>query len=42
MTQMECAQRGIISGEMKTIAEREGLPAEEIRANIAAGHTVLL
>jgi len=42
MTQMECAQRGIISGEMKTIAEREGLPAEEIRANIAAGHTVIL
>ena len=36
-TQMEAARKGIITPEMQTVAGKEGLPAEQIRAGVAAG-----
>ncbi|MCA6213475.1 phosphomethylpyrimidine synthase ThiC [Thermococcus bergensis] len=41
MTQIEDAKKGIITGEMKFIAEREGIKAEELRKNVAKGYTVI-
>ena len=36
-TQMEAARKGIITPQMQTVADKEGLPAEQIRAGVAAG-----
>jgi len=41
MTQLEQAKKGIITPEMRSVAEREPLSAEEIRNDIAAGKTVI-
>ncbi|GAB6135477.1 phosphomethylpyrimidine synthase ThiC [Thermococcus prieurii] len=41
MTQLEDARRGIITEEMKFIAEREGISAEKLRRSVAKGHTVI-
>jgi phosphomethylpyrimidine synthase len=42
MTQLECAKKGMISEEMRTVAKEEPLSAEEICTNIASGNTVIL
>ncbi len=36
-TQMEAARKGIITPQMQMVADKEGLPAEQIRAGVAAG-----
>ncbi len=41
MTQLEEAKKGTITPEMRSVAEREPLSAEEIRGDIAAGKTVI-
>ncbi|MCD6551741.1 phosphomethylpyrimidine synthase ThiC, partial [Thermotoga sp.] len=41
MTQMEMARKGIISEEMKKVAEYEGVEVEEVRQKIAEGKAVL-
>ncbi|MDI3474794.1 MAG: phosphomethylpyrimidine synthase [Thermococcaceae archaeon] len=41
MTQLEEARRGVITEEMKFIAEREGIDAEKLRRNVAKGYTVI-
>ncbi|MBP1913055.1 phosphomethylpyrimidine synthase [Thermococcus stetteri] len=41
MTQLEEARKGIITEEMKFIAEREGIDAEKLRRNVAKGYTVI-
>lgn len=41
MTQLEEARRGVITEEMKFIAEREGISAEKLRRSVAKGHTVI-
>jgi phosphomethylpyrimidine synthase len=41
MTQLEQAQKGIISSQMKIVAEQEHLDPEFIRAGIAAGNIVI-
>ncbi len=41
MTQLEYARQGIITDKMKTAAAAEGVPAEFIRAGIAAGNIVI-
>ena len=41
MTQLEQAKKNIITPEMRSVAEREPLTAEEIRNDIAAGRTVI-
>lgn len=41
MTQLEMARQGIISPEMRLAAERENMPAEELRKKIATGEVVL-
>ncbi|AJC72453.1 phosphomethylpyrimidine synthase [Thermococcus guaymasensis DSM 11113] len=41
MTQMKEAKRGVITEEMKFIAEREGISAEKLRRSVAKGHTVI-
>ncbi len=41
MTQMEEAKRGVITEEMKFIAEREGISTEKLRRSVAKGHTVI-
>jgi len=40
-TQLGLARRGLISPEMEFVAIREGIPAETVRAEIAAGRAVL-
>lgn len=42
MTQLEQAKKRVITPAMRTVAEREPLPAEEIRGDIADGRTVIL
>ena len=42
MTQLESARKGILTGEMKRVAEEEGMDAEELRRGIAAGKIILL
>ena len=42
MTQLELARKGIISSEMRLIAEREGLDAEFIREGVSQGTIVIL
>lgn len=41
MTQLEEAQKGVITEEMKFIAEREGIDVEKLRRNVAKGYTVI-
>jgi phosphomethylpyrimidine synthase len=41
MTQLEQAKKNTITPEMRSVAEREPLSAEEIRSDIAAGKTVI-
>ena len=36
-TQMEAAKKGIVTSEMKTVAEKEGLDPDVIRQRTAAG-----
>ncbi len=40
-TQMDAARQGIITPEMTAAAAHEGIPAEELRRLLAAGHAVL-
>ncbi len=42
MTQLEQSKNGTITPEMRSVAEREPLTAEEIRGDIASGKTVIL
>jgi len=42
MTQLEQARKGTITTEMKEAALAEGRGAEEIRADVEAGHTVVI
>ncbi len=41
MTQMEKAKRGIITDEMRYVAEREGISPEELREKVANGVVVI-
>ena len=41
VTQMHYAKRGIVTEEMKRVAEREGLDAELIRSEVARGRLVI-
>jgi len=41
MTQLEAARSGIITAEMRKVAEAEGISAEELRARAAAGTVVI-
>jgi phosphomethylpyrimidine synthase len=41
VTQLACARAGIVTPEMKFVAVREGVDAELVRAEIAAGRAVL-
>jgi phosphomethylpyrimidine synthase len=41
MTQLESARKGMVTPEMKTVAEAEGLDAEFIREGIASGKIVV-
>ena len=40
-TQMEAAKKGIVTSEMKTVAEKEGLDPDVIRQRTAAGTGLL-
>jgi len=40
-TQMEQAKNGVITAAMQTVADKEGLTAEEIRLRVAAGSVVI-
>ena len=41
MTQLEAARQGRITPEMEIVAKKEGLPAETVRAEVAAGRAVI-
>ena len=41
ITQLERARAGEITGQMEFCAQRENLPAETIRAEVAAGRMVI-
>jgi len=41
MTQLEAARGGVITAEMRRVAERENQPAEMIRAEVARGRLVI-
>ena len=41
MTQHQQAQAGTITAEMKRAAERENIPAERVRQEVAAGRMVI-
>jgi phosphomethylpyrimidine synthase len=41
MTQLELAKKGIISPQMKSVAQREGVEAESIRQGVAKGTIVI-
>jgi len=41
MTQIEEAKKGVITEEMKSVAEKEGIDPEKLRRNVAKGHTVI-
>jgi len=41
VTQMHHARRGVVTPEMAHVAEREGLPAEEVRAEVARGRMII-
>ena len=40
-TQMHLARRGVVSPEMQRVADREGLPAESIRDEVARGRMII-
>lgn len=40
-TQMDAAKKGIITNEMTIVAEKEGLPVEEIREKVAKGRVAI-
>lgn len=40
-TQLELAREGVTTSHMEQVAKGEGLPAEQIRAGVAAGHIVI-
>jgi phosphomethylpyrimidine synthase len=42
MTQLEQAKKNVITPEMRSVAEREPLSAEQLREDVAAGRTVIL
>ncbi len=42
MTQLESAREGILTEQMKRVAEEEGVDVEELRRGIAAGKIILL
>jgi phosphomethylpyrimidine synthase len=42
MTQIESAKKGILTPEMKTVAEKEGIPIEKLLKNIISGKAVIL
>src|SRR6266542_5106286 len=41
VTQLHYARQGVVTPEMQFVAVREGLPAEVVRAEIAAGRAIL-
>ncbi|HBI42190.1 MAG TPA: thiamine biosynthesis protein ThiC, partial [Planctomycetales bacterium] len=41
MTQMESARKGVVTDEMRYVAEREDLDAELIRDEVARGRMVI-
>jgi phosphomethylpyrimidine synthase len=41
VTQLQAARDGIVTPQMEAVAAEEGLPVEQIREGIAAGHIVL-
>ena len=41
MTQMHFAREGVVTGQMRTVAEAEGLDPEEIRKEVAAGRLII-
>ncbi len=41
MTQLESAKAGIVTEEMRSVAQTEGLGAEEVRAAVASGEAVI-
>src|SRR6184192_4574158 len=41
LTQMHVARKGTITPQMQRVAEREGLPAEQIRAELARGRLII-
>ena len=40
-TQMHLARQGVVSPEMQRVAEREHLPAETIREEVARGRMII-
>lgn len=40
-TQMDAARKGMITPQMETVAEKERIPAEELRRQIAAGRVII-
>lgn len=40
-TQMDAAKKGIITDEMRTVAKKEGIPAEKIQELVACGKVVI-
>ena len=40
-TQMHLARKGIVSPEMERVAQREELPAESIREEVARGRMII-
>lgn len=40
-TQMDAARKGLITPQMETVAEKERIPAEELRRQIAAGRVII-
>ena len=41
MTQLELARRGVVSAQMRAVAEQEGLEPEQVREGVAAGTIVI-
>ncbi len=42
MTQISSARKGIVTDEMRAVAESEGIDVERLRSRVAAGHVVIL
>lgn len=40
-TQMDAARKGLITPQMETVAEKERIPAEDLRRQIAAGRVII-
>ncbi len=41
VTQIQCAQRGVVTDAMRRVAEREGLPPQLVRDEVARGRLVI-